>query len=236
MTLLTEKGGSVLNKSLRRMSMLTIAPLAGLLVGLTMVAAPAHAATAVPAARAISTTTAALGTGTGGEVPQFNKIFYRWKPVSQSPGSSGHNAWSQCGYYDYRNGPDNWGCSITESTSNTVSGTLEVSLPVLDGFLNLGVQRAIGHEFSVGVTGTWVNMKKGKLIGYAAWTQTYAVAIVKQQRWECQQHHAKPICNNPANYFPTSTVKNVDVTLHSFRMTFLRCAHTPSVSKECPFP
>jgi hypothetical protein len=228
MTLLTEKDGSVLNKNLRRMSVLTIAAL----VGLTMAAAPAHAATAVPAAA----TTTASATSTVGDVPQFNKIFYKWKPVSQSPGSSGHNGWGQCGYYDYRDGPDTFSCSLTESTVNTVSGTLEVSLPVLDGFLNLGVQRAIGHEFSIGFSGTWVNAKKDKFIGYAAWTQTYAVAIVKQQRWECQQHHAKPICNNPANYFPTSTVRNVDVTLHSFRMTFLHCAHTPSVRQECPFP
>jgi hypothetical protein len=210
------------------MSVLTIAAL----VGLTMAAAPAHAATAVPAAA----TTTASATSTVGDVPQFNKIFYKWKPVSQSPGSSGHNGWGQCGYYDYRDGPDTFSCSLTESTVNTVSGTLEVSLPVLDGFLNLGVQRAIGHEFSIGFSGTWVNAKKDKFIGYAAWTQTYAVAIVKQQRWECQQHHAKPICNNPANYFPTSTVRNVDVTLHSFRMTFLHCAHTPSVRQECPFP
>ena len=216
------------------MSVLIVAPPVGLLIGLTTTVAPAHAATAVPAARAVSTV--APATGTGRDVPQFNKIFYKWKPISQSPGASGHNAWSQCGYYDYRNGPDSFSCSLTESTSNTLTGTLEVSLPVLDGFLNLGVQRAIGHEFSIGFSGSWINAKKDKLIGYAAWAQTYAVAIVKQQRWICEQHHQKPVCNNPANYVPTSTVRNVDVWLHSFRMTFLRCAHTPSVRRDCPFP
>jgi hypothetical protein len=218
------------------MSMLIVAPPVGLILGLAVMTVPAHAATTVPAATATATSTAAPATGTGSEAPQLNKTFYRWKPISQKAGQSGHNAWNQCGYYDYRNGPDSFSCSLTESTSNTLTGTLEVSLPVLDGFLNLGVQRAIGHEFSIGFSGSWNNAKKDKLIGYAAWTQTYAEAIVKQQRWQCQQHHSKPVCNNPANYVPTSTVRNVNVWLHSFRMTFLRCAHTPAVGRECPFP
>jgi hypothetical protein len=168
--------------------------------------------------------------------PAFNKIFYEWKPVSQSPGQSGHGAWNQCGYYDYRDGPDSYACTVAESTSNTWSGTLEVSLPVMDGFLNLSGTHSIGHEFSVSTTGTWTYAKKDKLIGYAAWAPTYAVAIVKQEKFICEQHHQKPICSNPGNYFPTGIYKNVNVWIRSFRMTFLRCAHTPLVRQECPFP
>jgi hypothetical protein len=44
MSLIKEKGGSVLTKKLRRISILIVAPLAGLLLGLTVTAAPAYAA------------------------------------------------------------------------------------------------------------------------------------------------------------------------------------------------
>jgi hypothetical protein len=46
MSLIKEKGGSVLMKSLRRISMLVVAPLAVLLRGLTVTAASAYAASA----------------------------------------------------------------------------------------------------------------------------------------------------------------------------------------------
>lgn len=205
-----------------------------------LVIAAGIATATMPTANA-STVTAAqsqvAGSGTVA-VPDFNKIFHMWKPVSKSSGQSGHDGWRQCGYYDYRNGPSSFGCSLTESTSNTWTGTLEVSLPVLDGFLNLGAQYSIGRQFSVSFSGSWDNAKKDKLIGYAAWTETYAVTVVRQREYICEQHHQKPICNNPNNYVPVvpATYKNVDVWIRSFRMTFIRCAQVPALGKECAFP
>jgi RHS repeat-associated protein len=168
----------------------------------------------------------------------FNKIFYRWKPVSWSAGSSGHYGWQECGYYDYRLGdaPDAYECSVTVQTSNTWTGTLEVSIPVLDGFLNLSGSHAIGHDFSVTPSGYWNHAKADKYVGYAAYAETYAEKIVTQEQYKCEQHHAKPVCNSWSNYFPDGTYRNVDVWIHSYVMTFLHCRHIPPVGQFCPMP
>jgi hypothetical protein len=84
MPLIKEKGGSVLIKSLRRMSMLIVAPLAGLLLGLTVTAASAYAAS-VPAVYHSYHLYNKLDTSIAANCPDVSHIYRQVGTASFSP-------------------------------------------------------------------------------------------------------------------------------------------------------
>jgi hypothetical protein len=84
MLLIKEKGGSVLIKSLRRMSMLIVAPLAGLLLGLTVTAASANAASA-PAVYHSYHLYNKLDTSIAANCPDVSRIYRQVGSASFSP-------------------------------------------------------------------------------------------------------------------------------------------------------
>jgi RHS repeat-associated protein len=177
----------------------------------------------------------------------YTVFLIRWKLDSQTVVASGHDSWISCGgYYDYRTSGDDPGCSLTKTTSNTWTGTLEVSIPILDGFLNLGGSLAIGHQFSVTFGEHWPNAKKDKYIGYPAYAETYVEIKVEQYQWGCKETNSQTKCQNQKGfvspwepswiYNGTAIIRYVYVWEHNFEMTFLHCAHKPAVGQVCPFP
>jgi RHS repeat-associated protein len=172
----------------------------------------------------------------------------RWQLRSKTVKRVGHDAWNPCGFYDYRvrGTPSGFTCGLTETTSNSWSGSLEVQLGVLDSFLNLGGSREIGHSFSVTFSGNWPNAKADHLVGYAAWARTFVDIQVQQYQWGCVERNTDDRCEDqpafaspwePSSFYNgTAIIRYVQVWEHSFEMTFLRCAHLPPVGSPCPFP
>ena len=170
----------------------------------------------------------------------YNKVFYQWRAVSASYVGAKQGSWNSCGvFYDYRvrGAAEFYYCTISETVGHSISGTVEVSYASIYKELGISVSATVGRDWSytVGVEEEW-NGKQDRLIGYGAWASITTEYSVRQQRWQCQQHHATPICNNSSAYIPTSVYAYAGVSETTKKMTFLQCSHIPAVGRACIFP
>jgi hypothetical protein len=168
--------------------------------------------------------------------PSYTQIVYRWTVISHGLSSSGTGTWNAYGWYDYREAGASDGVSLSlgSSTSNTWSGTLGVSLSVLDVTLGLSASHSIGHTFSITYSGDWPNAKKDKYVGYTEYTLTTQTYKITQQKWECVQRNGTNLC---AEHWPEKWEKDGTATVyvneHSPTVRFYHCKHNPRVGQQC---
>jgi hypothetical protein len=168
--------------------------------------------------------------------PSYTQIVYRWTVISHGLSSSGTGTWNAYGWYDYRvaGAPDGVSLSLGSSTSNTWSGTLGVSLSVLNVTLGLSASHSIDHTFSITYSGDWPNARKYKYVGYTEYTLTTQTYKITQQKWECVQRNGTKLC---AEHWPQKWEKDGTATVYvherSPTVRFYHCKHNPRVGQQC---
>jgi hypothetical protein len=168
--------------------------------------------------------------------PSYTQIVHKWTVISHGLSSSGTGTWNSYGWYDYRQAGASNGVSLSlgSSTSNTWSGTLGVSLSILDVTLGLSASHSIDHTFSISYSGDWPNAKKDKYVGYTEYALTTQTYKIRQQEWQCVQRANTKLCAEhwPAKWEKVGTA-TVYVHEHSPTVRFYHCKHNPRVGQQC---
>jgi len=142
-------------------------------------------------------------------VPGYTVLLHHWTIVSHKMINSGHKVWrvwSNAPGIDYRVQRVKY---ITDEecagTDNSISGSLEVSFPVLEGSLGLSVERSFGWNNSHRISETIYLPRRA--IGWPEWRWTWQIYKVVQKPWVCTERANTTRCSHfPKNWEPGSFI------------------------------
>jgi hypothetical protein len=95
------------------------------------------------------------------------------------------------------------GChvSVSFTTENTLTGTLEVTIGTLiqwfEANVGFSLSKGIGHSFTYESTWDFTDLKKTKFIGYGGFVQDHFKYKITQQLWYCVYDGSKKECELP---------------------------------------
>ena len=170
------------------------------------------------------------------------QLVRHWVVLSNKMTSSGVLGWhvaSRAPYIDYRvASTSTFFDEECSGTDNTISGTLEIGIPGLEGALGLSFEASHGWNNSSCI-GVYVNIPK-KGVGWPEWRWTWQNYTIVQKAWDCIQRQGQRRCSHfPTNYLPSNTTPTQTIHVHiqshpQFR--FGQCVHVPAVNRQCPPP